>query len=236
MPIFIAIPTYDRLNVFRKKTYNKIIKQYNLEKYVTLFIQSDKDATEYKEAFPELKQVRSPKGYLNTLNFIGTHYPLNAKVVKMDDDITQIKKLQGNKLVDVNSAYDLFNKTFGIMSNVGANIGGYYPIPTASYMEGRKPITTDLRFIVGSMYCFVNKRIKLKIDGKSDYELTIEYYKRDGKVVRLNHYSFRYDYSDNTEKSGKDTQIFINKYEEYISKVVKHKNGTTSFVLRKSID
>ena len=233
MPIFIAIPTYDRVNIFKRKTYNRIIKRYNLEKYTTLFIQSDKDAKEYKEAFPELKQVRSPKGYLNTLNFIGNHYPLNAKVVKIDDDITQIKKLQGNKLVDVNNAYDLFNKTFGIMSNVGASVGGYYPIASSSYMEDRQPITTDLRFIKGGLYCFVNKRIKLKIDGKSDFEFTIENYKLNGKVVRLNHYTFRAELGYNTEEKG-DTQKFLNKYEDYVSKVVKHKDGSTSFVLRKN--
>jgi len=236
MPIFIAVPTYDRVDTFKKKTYTKIIQKYKLEKYTTLFIQSNEDAIKYKELAPELKQVRSPKGYLKTLNFISKYYPKNAKVVKMDDDLTKIKKLQGSRLIDVNDAYALFNKTFGIMTNVGANIGGYYPVPSAPYMEDRKPITTDLRFIVGSLYCFINKNIKLTIDGKSDYELTIEYFKRDGKVVRLNHYSMRYDYSDNTEKSGRDTQRFINKYNKYISKVSTHNNGTTSFLLKKSVD
>ena len=237
MPIFIAIPSYDRLDVFRKKTYSKIIKRYNLEKYVTLFLQSDKDAKEYKEAFPELKQVRSPKGLINTQNFINKHYPLNAKVVMMEDDLTQIKELKGNKLVDVNNAYDLFNKTFGIMSNVGASLGGYYPASSAPYMKDRKPITTDLRFIVGALYCFINKRIPLQnaMGGKKDFAFTIDNYKREGKVVRLNHYSMRYDFSSNTEAQG-DTNKFIDKYEEYISKVVKHKNGSTSFVLRKSVD
>jgi len=236
MPIFIAVPTYDRVDTFRKKTYTKIIQKYKLEKYITLFIQSDKDAKEYKELAPELKQVRSPKGYLKTLNFISKYYPKNAKVVKMDDDITAIYKLTGDKTTKVGNAYDLFNKTFGIMSNVGANIGGFYPIPNAGFMKDRKPITTDLRFIVGSLYCFVNKNIKLTIDGKSDYELTIEYFKRDNKVVRLNHYSMRYDYSDNTEKSGRDTQRFMSKYNKYISKLITHNNGTTSFLLKKSVE
>ncbi len=234
MPIFIAIPTYDRVDTFRKKTYTKIIQKYKLEKYITLFIQSDKDAKEYKELAPELKQVRSPKGYLNTINFISSHYPLNAKVVKMDDDITAILHLVNGKLVKVNNAYELFNKTFGIMNNVGANLAGYYPIPNAGFMENRKPITTDLRFIVGGMYCFVNKKRKYpNLGGKSDFAFTIENYRRDGKVVRLNNYSFRYDIGYNTEDKG-DTQKFINKYDEYISKVVKHKDGSTSFVLKKN--
>ena len=236
MPLYIAIPTYDRLDVFKRKTYTKIIKKYKLEPYVTLFIQSDKDAKEYKEAFPELKQKRSPKGYLNTLNYISSYYPLNAKVIKMDDDITQIVHLSGEKLKKVKDAYGLFNKVFGIMKNVKSNLGGFYPTPNPKFMSGRRPITTDLRFIVGSLYCFVNKKIKLKIDGKSDYEFTIENYKRDGKVVRLNHYSLTYDYSDNTEKSGHDTDRFVKKYEPYISKVIKHKGGSTSFLLKKSID
>lgn len=235
MPIFIAIPTYDRVDTFRKKTYTKIIQKYKLEKYCTLFIQSDKDANDYKELAPELKQVRSPKGYLNTLNFISKYYPKNAKVVKMDDDLTGIFKLTGDKLTKVNNAYDLFNKTFAIMVNTGASLGGFYPIPNAGFMKDRKAITTDLRFIVGSLYCFINKNIKLRIDGKSDFEFTIENYIRDGKVIRLNNYTMRYDYSDNTEKSGRDTQIFQNKYDKYISKVITHKDGSTSFLLKKNV-
>ena len=235
MPIHIAIPTYDRLETFNKKTYSKIIKKYKLERYVTLFIQNDKDAREYKEAFPELKQVRSPKGIFNTIDYMGKYYAKNAKVVKMDDDITAIYHLQNERLVKVKSAYSLFEKTFAIMSNVGASLGGYYPIPNAGFMEGRKPITTDLRFIVGAMYCFINKKISYpKYGGKSDFAFTIENYKRDGKVVRLNDYSLRYDIAYNTEEGG-DTQKFLNKYEEYVSKVVKHKDGSTSFVLRKKM-
>ena len=235
MPIFIAIPTYDRVDTFRKKTYTKIIQKYKLEKYCTLFIQSDKDANDYKELAPELKQVRSPKGYLNTLNFISKYYPKNAKVVKMDDDLTGIFKLTGDKLTKVNNAYDLFNKTFAIMVNTGSSLGGFYPIPNAGFMKDRKAITTDLRFIVGSLYCFINKNIKLRIDGKSDFEFTIENYIRDGKVIRLNNYTMRYDYSDNTEKSGRDSQIFQNKYDKYISKVITHKDGSTSFLLKKNV-
>ena len=235
MPIFIAIPTFDRVDTFRKKTYTKIIQKYKLEKYCTLFIQSDKDANDYKELAPELKQVRSPKGYLNTLNFISKYYPKNAKVVKMDDDLTGIFKLTGDKLTKVNNAYDLFNKTFAIMVNTGSSLGGFYPIPNAGFMKDRKAITTDLRFIVGSLYCFINKNIKLRIDGKSDFEFTIENYIRDGKVIRLNNYTKRYDYSDNTEKSGRDSQIFQNKYDKYISKVITHKDGSTSFLLKKNV-
>jgi len=237
MPIFIAVPTYDRVDTFRKKTYTKIIQKYKLEKYTTLFIQSDKDAKEYKELAPELKQVRSPKGLVNTQNFINKYYPKNAKVVMMEDDITGIYKLTGEKISKVNNAYDLFNKTFGIMTNVGANLGGFYPIPNAGFMKDRKPITTDLRFIVGALYCFINKKIPLQsaMGGKKDFAFTIDNYIRDNKVVRLNHYSIRYDFSSNTENKG-DTQRFIKKYNKYISKTTTHKDGSTSFLLKKSVE
>ena len=234
MPINIAIPTFDRINIFRTHTYNKIIKVYKLEKYITLFIQSNKDAKEYKEAFPKLKQVRSPKGYVNTLNFISKHYPLNAKIVKMDDDITQVLHLVDGKLIKVSSVYGLLNKTFGIMKNVGASLGGYYPTPNAKFMGERKPITTDLRFVIGALYCYVNKRIHLNIEGKTDFQFTIENYKRDGKVVRLNDYSMRYNIGYNTEIAGKHTEAFLKRYGEYVSKVIKHKKGSSSFILKKN--
>ena len=236
MPLYIAIPTYDRVSIFNRKTYSKIIKPYKLEKYTTLFIQSDKDAKEYKEAFPELKQVRSPKGYLNTLNKISNYYPKGAKIIKMDDDLSAILHLVDGNLRKVGDAYGLFNKTFGIMKNVGASLGGYYPTPNPKFMAGRKPITTDLRFIQGALYCFVNRGIKFGSipQGKSDYSFTIENYKRDGKVVRLNDYSFRYSYSSDDIATKSDTDKFMSKYSKYVSKVIVHKNGTTSFLLKKN--
>jgi len=232
MPIFIAIPTFQRADTFRKKTYTKIIQKYKLEKYITLFITGDTSA--YKEVSPELKMVKSPKGLNNTLNFISDYYPLGAKIVIMDDDITRITKLSGDKLVPINDAYSLFNKTFGIMKNVGASLGGYYHMSNSGFMKtSSSPITTDLRFIVGTLYCYINRRIKYSMGGKSDAAFTIENYKRDGKVVRLNHYAISYDFNANTE-SAEDTNKFISKYSKFISRVITHKDGSTSFFLKKN--
>ena len=231
----IAIPTYDRLDVFRRRTYSKIIKPYKLEKYVTLFIQNEKDARAYKELAPELRQERGPKGYLNILNFISQHYPRNTRIVKMDDDLAGIYSLVNGKLVHVESAVALFQKTFQAMGKSGASMGGYYPTMNAGFMaKAAAPVTTDLRFIVGSLYCFVNRELKATIDGKSDFELTIENFKRDGTVVRLNHYSMRYDYSENTERDGHDTERFLRKYGAYVKRVIPHKDGSTSFLLKKA--
>ena len=102
-------------------------------------------------------------------------------------------------------------------------------------MKGRPPITTDLRFIIGGLFCYTNRRITFDTGGKSDYAFTIENYKRDGKVVRLNHYSFSADYSANTDV-GNDTDRFMAKYGKFVSKVVTHKNGSTSFVLKKDAE
>lgn len=51
MDYTIAIPTYKRLNVFRRKTY-RLLKRYNLCERVVLFLQCPEDVADYTEAFP----------------------------------------------------------------------------------------------------------------------------------------------------------------------------------------
>ena len=45
----------------------------------------------------------------------------------------------------------------------------------------------------------------------------------------------RYRYIAAQEKKG-DLEKFVDKYEDYISKVIKHKGGTTSLLLKKNPD
>ena len=107
MDYTIAIPTYKRLNVFRRKTY-RLLKRYNLCERVVLFLQCPEDVKEYTEAFPELKYVEAPSGFLNCINFITQHFPVGQPVVQMHDDVAQIYDLVSGKCVQTEDAHAVF--------------------------------------------------------------------------------------------------------------------------------
>ena len=44
----------------------------------------------------------------------------------------------------------------------------------------------------------------------------------------------RYNIGYNTEIAGKHTEAFLKRYGEYVSKVIKHKKGSSSFILKKN--
>lgn len=240
----IAIPSYQRLDTFIKKTYEKVIKPHKLESRVILFLQNDKDEKEYRAKFPKLKIVRSPPGYHDTLNYISKYFPKNQRYVKMDDDLSGFFTVKDGfvekkgKLLPVKNVDKLFQKCFREMDIAGANLGGFYP--SVSWFRGPR-VSRDLRFIIGACYCVRNQKILLpEANTKSDFELTIKYYQRDCTVVRMNRYGFRTSYAakggiERTLKSeNRDNERLFRKYPKFVKRSIRHKNGTTSLVLIKN--
>jgi hypothetical protein len=161
--------------------------------------------------------------------------PKDKLIVKLDDDVSSLKKLSGEKLVKVQDLNKVFTDAFKLLKEKKLTLAGFYMIQNAEYMSKLPAITYDLRFIQGAMYCYINKKIKLEDSGKSDYGFTIDNYILSGGVIRYNHLGMRYRYIQGTEKKG-DLEKFVDKYEDYISRVIKHKGGTTSLLLKKNPD
>ena len=64
----------------------------------------------------------------------------------------------------------------------------------------KKKVSYELKYIIGSFWGCINKKILLENDelaglgDKEDYERTIKYYMRDGGVVRFNNISVKSNY------------------------------------------
>ena len=228
----IILPVYNDVATFKRYTY-KFLTEHKLQSKAVFLIQSDKDAKDYGEAFPDIKQERTPKGGLQAQNFMNKKLPHNKKIVSIDDDVSSLKKLSGDKLVDVADMNGLFNSIFDNLKKNKLSLAGFYPTPSADYMKEREAITKDLRFIVGALRLYFNKKIPISLGGKSDYAFTIENYRRDGGVLRYNHYGIRYQYKEGLEKAG-DLEKFLKQYGDYVSKVNRQKGGLTSIILKKN--
>ena len=84
-----------------------------------------------------------------------------------------------------------------MLKDEGLYIWGVYPVRNAFFMK--QSITTDLRFIVGVFFGYINRKLKklepsIKAEGKEDYETTILYYKLDGGVLRFNNVTTKTKY------------------------------------------
>ena len=121
---------------------------------------------------------------------------------------------------------------------------GVYPKANSFFMKPK--ITTDLKFIVGTAFGYINRPnahdLFPKTPLKGDYEQTILYYKKDGGVLRFNNVSFKTQiYAkgglDVAEKriqsSKKATEYLLKKYPEYVVPRPNRKNQISEIRLFK---
>jgi len=241
----ICIPTYKRVDLFRKKTYAKVIDRYNLHDKVILLLQNDDDEKAYTDAFPELDFLRTPAGLLQTVNFVADYFPKNQRILMMHDDIARLFKVdEHSKRHTVDDGDAFFTDVFNRMDTEGCHLAGVYPCSYPSTMVKQPAYSTDLRFIHDPLTFMVNIKpcLHLDLQYKSDFERTILHYKHDGKVLRCNRYGIETAYNPKEKggighrdaKAEKDAcTLFVDRYGEYVHRVITHKNGSTSMLLKK---
>ena len=161
----------------------------------------------------------------------------NRKTIKK----TISKNLHLKPITDL----DHFIKTaFQYLEKEKLYLWGVYPKANSFFMKPK--ITTDLKFIVGTAFGYINRPnahdLFPKTPVKGDYEQTILYYKKDGGVLRFNNVSFKTQiYAkgglDVAEKriqsSKKATEYLLKKYPEYVVPRPKRKNQISEIRLFK---
>ena len=243
-PYVIVVPTFKRCKQFHRQTYTRILKEYGLCSQVVLYLQCDEDAEEYGKAFPELEIRRSPPGLPATMEYIGNDWPEGHPIVVIADDVTRVVSMdKEGKRKKVENLNTLFTDMFELMHSYKVNLAGFSPVNDPRSMIRLPEHTTDLRFIYDPLHLVLNRRVPLKLYGKMDFERTIEYYKRDGGVLRMNHYAFNSKYNQQKtpggigykcpEVSKVEADEFYYLYKAYVQRRITHSDGTTSFVLRK---
>jgi len=155
----------------------------------------------------------------------------------------QKRKTQKKKTTDASNQrlkpitnIDHFIKTaFHYLEKEKLHIWGVYPTANPFFMKPK--ITTDLRFIIGAAYGYINRPnahdLFPKTPLKGDYEQTILYYKKDGGVLRFNNVSFKTQIyakggleiaQKRIQSSKKATEYLLKKYPEYVVPRPKRKN------------
>jgi hypothetical protein len=186
----IAIPSYKRSKTCNDKTL-KLLNELGIDKSVINVFVVEEELEEYKNTLnPDYYNeiVVGKKGIVPQREFIEEYYPLNAKILMIDDDIIKLDLT----LTDYKTADEFIRDAFITCEESGAFIWGIYPVWNEYFRKTRTAITTKLTYIMAGWCGIINRRLEetklvLTREGnKEDFERSILYYLKDGKVIRFN--------------------------------------------------
>ena len=162
------------------------------------------------------------------MNWVFKHFKEGQYIVKLDDDISSFKKLQGEKLVKMYNIGDVINEGFKLCEQKGFKLFGIYPVANAYFMKSQKDYTEDLRFVVGAFMGIINQRdnqIDIAIKIKGDYEYAINSFLKNGGMIRFNRIAFNYDITknegDRINTMKDDAKILIRKYPDLVKENIR---------------
>jgi hypothetical protein len=187
----IVIASLNRPKEIVKKTL-KTLQRYKISSdRVIIFVHNEEQKTLYeeqieKDLYSEIINANQEKGLHNMRNFISDYFPENQYLVSMDDDVLGIYETDGKKLKEIEDFESLIRKGFSLCVTNNFTLWGLYPVANAFYMKSKEEYSRDLRFIVGGFFGQINKKRKLSLEIKEDYERTLQCFKEDNGVIRFN--------------------------------------------------
>jgi len=243
----IAIPSYKRFHLINNLTLESLRKHNINKKFIHIFV-VENEFNDYRNAVPTEYNniVIGLPGLVQQREFIESYFPLNTKIIYLDDDIKEIDL----SLTSFPSLESFFVNAFLDCEKHKASLWSVYPVYNKFFMEKQSDLTTDLNYMVGAFYGIVNRRLdhlRLEISrefgNKEDVERSIKYFMNDGIVLRYNRIGFETKYY-RTDGSGlgtlKDrfadiivtTNALASKYKSY-GKIKVRKSGIHEFKLNK---
>jgi hypothetical protein len=194
----VVVPSYNRPEGFRDKTLATLKFHQVPPSSIYLFVANEEQKDVYEKVLKKGEVghiIVAEKGLPQVRNFIFNYFPKGTPLVSFDDDVRGFVRLEGEKLrpLRVPEFKQLVDLAFTECKRVGANFWGDYPVPNGFYMENS--ISYDLKFIMGSFWGCLNPGSDVQITighgEKEDYMRTIQFWERDGKVVRMNFWAHK---------------------------------------------
>jgi len=188
----IAIPSYKRAETLRDKTLN-VLKHYKIPKEkIHVFVATKAEYDTYKATLDPKSYghlIIAEPGMAAVRNFITRHFKIGTPIFNMDDDIrgfiefSKGAKRNERPLQSLSSAIDA---GFHEARKTGFRLFGFYPVANGYFMKPGPP-TTNLRYIIGSVWGIINPGpvLTVTIDDKEDYLRSVMMYVLDGGVLRF---------------------------------------------------
>lgn len=238
----VAIPSYKRAQVLAKKSLKTLIDGKVSPSKIHIFVADKAEEREYLEHVPKTmygKIIVGKLGITNQRNFIKNFFPLNQRIVSIDDDVEGLYRMKSaEKLEKIGNVDKFYKEAFAKLDKEHLFMWGIYPVRNPFFMKNT--VTTGLKFIIGAMHGYINRKLKelepsTSADQKEDYEQSILYYKKDGGVVRYNNVTIKTKFKAEGGLGIEETRMEANKKAaEYLKKqypdlitIFHRKNGMT---------
>jgi len=192
----IAIPSYKRAATLRDKTL-KVLESYKIQREkIHIFVANKTEYDTYKATLDPTTyghmHIAEP-GMAAVRNYITRFFPIGKPIFNMDDDIrgflehSATAKRQERPLQSLQAA---ISAGFAAAHKTGHRLFGFYPVANGYFMRPGAP-TTDLRYIIGSVWGILNPGpiLTVTLDDKEDYLRSVMMYLLDGGVLRFNNIS-----------------------------------------------
>ena len=187
----IAIPSYERLDVLSEKTLFFLEINKIKSDRIDIFLGSIEEKEEYEKILGDFNYIiHEQKGIGSIRNYIRHHYKYKTDekyVLYLDDDIEAISF----KNEDEEENFDLDEfcmSMFKKSEEKSVSLWGLCPYENKYFLSDK--ITCDNRFIVGCFCGEVIRRDRPDIytcfDHHEDTQFSLEYFLRDGGVLRDN--------------------------------------------------
>ena len=179
----IAIPSYNRYDTIGNKTLSFLKNMNGVKREnITIFVANHEQQYLYAEHNPGYTIVIGEKGIRNQRNFISNYYDKDAYIISVDDDVECLLSLDN---IETNN---LFIDAKREMDMTGICMWGTNPVKNQFFMKGQDKITHNLKFCIGVLYGFINKKLMIpeEVSVKVDYMNTIMYYMNYGGMIRFN--------------------------------------------------
>jgi hypothetical protein len=195
----VAIPTYNRSDVLERKTLTTLHEGHVPPSKIYIFVANPEEQATYEAQIPRKlyhKMVVGKLGISNQRQFISDYFPPKTCIVSLDDDIEGLYRRQSPQaLSKITNLDTFFRQAFTRLHQENLYLWGVYPVCNPFFMKPNT--TTKLRFIIGALHGYINRpdakelKFRGKSDQKEDYEQSIQYFLKDGGVVRFNDVSIK---------------------------------------------
>lgn len=229
----IAIPTYKRKEVLKKRTLSLLKKASVPNDDIYIFFASEEDKTDYNLGLEYKNQIVGVLGLTHQRNFIINYFANGEMILWMDDDLKEIKTavkdpaLKGKQFDQTYAAasiQDVAVLGFKSLIENKCSLFGIYPVNNKGFLKIGN-ISTDLKYIIGCLYGTINNKelFEFKVfenngGAKEDFLRTCMVYEKENKVVRLNAFTALTDYYDTAGGLQSITKEFgLRKERDFIS-------------------
>lgn len=198
MDWIVVVPSYNRPTEIKHKTL-ALLEFHKIPKSIIhIFVANEEQRVAYRESIgDQYPIIVGEKGLPQIRNFIFNSFPKGTRIVSFDDDVKSFVKLVDGKLQPFLELelIQFIDTAFTECERTGAKLWGDYPVPNPFFMKSST--TTNLKFIIGSFWGCINPGNEIQITighgEKEDYMRTIQFWKRDGIILRFNYLSHRTD-------------------------------------------